>query len=195
MPSDMEHKDVQEQQGETSKKNRDVEHQPLLQRDNNKKVTDEARTEASYSVKEFLLLVALAGLSRLLAAVSKICVQALQDRMLAFELNAFRCLLPFCGWAIYFTLKRKWPRIEPENIKACLLWSINQILQSVSAYICVVFIPLATSDTILITSNITSSLIVFVLILKRDWNWSQVVCYIQYAKGSGHNFTMFFFQP
>ena len=106
------------------KKQKDVELQPLL---DNEDEGNEAKPKTS-SLKEFLLLVSMACLSRLLVAGSKICVQGLQDRVPAFQLNAMRCLLPLCGWSLYFIVTRKLPRIERDNIKACVLWSFNQVI-------------------------------------------------------------------
>ncbi len=69
MPTGEEDKDLVKQQEDNIKKNKNVEFQSLIQKDNIKGVADVAKTEASYSVKEFLSLAALAALSRLLASI------------------------------------------------------------------------------------------------------------------------------
>ena len=156
-------------------KTKDIEMQPLLNKEDAGK---DAKAKRS-SLKEFFLLVALDCLSRFLVAISKICVQALQDRVPAFQLNFYRCFLALCSWLFYLTLKRKWPRIESENIKACALWSFNQAIISISSYISVVYIALSAVETVYLSSNILSSLLVFVLILRRESHWSQVVYIIR----------------
>ncbi len=152
---------------------KDVEKQPLLGDNNDDKSKGDDK-HTGRTLKELFLLLTLACFSRFLVAVSRICVQALEDRVPAFQLSAMRCGLPLCCWSLYLVLTRKLPRVEFGNIKACGLWSINQALTSITAYICVVFIPLATVETVCITSNIMLSLVTFGLILKGDSHWSQV---------------------
>ena len=158
------------EQTENNEKKKDIEMQPLLEKNDGEQEQEFSQT----SLKHFLLLIALACLTRFLVAVSKMYVQALQNRVPAFQLNTFRCFLPLCCWSLYFAFKRKLPRIDMGNIKACALWSLNQSMMSISSFISVIFIPLATVETVYISSNILSSLIVFSLILKHDSHWSQV---------------------
>ena len=160
---------------------KDVEKQPLLgDNEDDKSKGDDKRK--GRTLKELFLLLTLACLARFLTAVSKICVQALQNRVPAFKLNAMRCTLPLCFWSLYFVFTRKLPKVELGNIKACGLWSMNMVVLILSSYISVVFLPLATVETVYIASNIVSSLVVFVLILRRDSHWSQVFQFLFYVK-------------
>ncbi len=109
-----------------------------------------------------------------LIAISKICVQALEDRIPPFELNAMRCFVPFCGWSLYFLIKWKSPKIEWINIKATALYSVNYVMGSLFSYIAVVYIPLATAETIYIFVSLLSSIIIFMVILRLDRGCFQV---------------------
>ncbi len=109
-----------------------------------------------------------------LIGVSKISVQALDDRLPAFELNAIRCFVPFCGWSVYFLIKGKAPTIEWINIKATVLYSVNYVADSLFIYIAVLYVPLATAETLYIFAGLVSSIIIFMIILRIDRGFFQV---------------------
>ncbi len=108
-------------------------------------------------------------------ALSKISVQALDDRVAAFELNTIRSLFLLFQSSFYFMYKKKLPHIHHENIRATVLWSMNQNFMALTAFISVVHIPLATGETVTILSNIFLTVLVFLVVLKQDVHWSQVL--------------------
>ncbi len=155
-----------------------MEQQPLLGDNEEGKIyaTESDKTNSKgYPWTESLpFVVVMAFLWKFLAAVSKICVQALEGRVPAFELNAIRCFLMLCVWSLYFLFKRKLPKVERENIKATLLWSMNHIFTSLAAFTSVLFLPLATIETVTILSNILWTIFISVIVLKHEGDWSQV---------------------
>ena len=154
----------------------DMESNPLLQNNDDKEKPND-QNDKSGSVKCFdalPFLVAMAFFWRFIIPMSKISVQALEDRVPVFQLNAMRCFTVLFVWTLIFVIRRKLPRIEKENIKAAILWSVNHILVSLTNFISVIYIPLASAETFSILSNILTTVIVFVVILRRDGHWSQV---------------------
>ncbi len=161
-----------------------IEQQPLLTYDEKRHLCDKENSKSMQDIsnkKNIGRVLAMAFLWRFVAAVSKICVQALQDRVPAFELNAMRCSLVLCAWTLYFLVKKGLPRIQVENIKAAVLWSVSHVLCSLTAFVSVIFIPIATAETLYIFSNIVLTVMIFVVLLKQDRSWSKVI-YIYYYK-------------
>ncbi len=135
---------------------------------------DSSNSVRSSCLETLPVLVAMAFFWRFLIPVSKISVQALEDRVPVFQLNTMRCFTVLFVWTLIFTIRRKLPEIEKENIQAAILWSVNHILVSLSNFVSVIYIPLASAETVSILSNILTTVIVFVLLLRRDVHWSQV---------------------
>ncbi len=170
-----------------------MENQPLLENCETGKIenseTDKAKTtkakqEGNTFTKSLPFLIAMAFMWRFLVAVSKICVQALQNRVPTFELNTIRCGLMLCVMSCglmlcvmscYFLFKWKLPIVERENIKVTLLWSVNHISSSLVAFSSVIFLPLATAETISILSNIVSAILIYTIVMKYKADWSQVI--------------------
>ncbi len=101
-------------------------------------------------------------------------LQALEDRVPAFELNATRCFCLLFAWSFVFLFQWRLPRIETDNRIAAVLWSLNHIFVSLTAFISVVYIPLSTADTVAILSNILLTVFTFLVVLRRQVDWSQV---------------------
>ena len=110
-----------------------------------------------------------------LIAASKMAVQALQGRIPDFELNVMRCFLPFCCWSFYFIVKWKLPKVEYTNIKATMLYSVNHVIATLAVYISVVYIPLASAESLYIFTGLISSVVIFMIILRQERDFSQVI--------------------
>ena len=131
------------------------------------------------NLKRYLAMFALALFVRLLYAGTKICVQSLGGRIPSFQLNAMRCTLPLFGWSLYFLYKRTWPQVKLDHIKGSGLWSMSQVTRAITANVAIGLIPLATAETVRMSSNIVSSLVVFGLFMKHKHktDWSQVTVF------------------
>ncbi len=155
-----------------------MENQPLLEHtetENREGLTEKPESKGYTLTESMPFLIAMAFIWRFLIAVSKICVQALQNRTPTFELNTIRCGVMLCVMSSYFLFKWKLPIVERENIKVTLLWSVNHILSSLVAFSTVIFLPLATAETISILSNIVSTILIYTIVMKYKVDWSQVI--------------------
>ncbi len=119
-------------------------------------------------------VVAVAFLFRFFIAVSKICTQALQNRVPAFQFNTIRCFFFVVISSVSMIIRKESPLIDQENIKPTTLWSFNQNLLTLGGNISIVYLPFSSSESTTISFNILVTVFVYLLILKGQVTWSQV---------------------
>ncbi len=71
----------------------------------------------------------------LILATSRICVQALENKVEHLTLNGFRYLVPAIGFGIFLTISGQTLKVKRENIKALVVYSIVLNLASLTTYI------------------------------------------------------------
>ncbi len=120
--------------------------------------------EKSSNIVKGVLGACLWGLSN---AISKICVQMLDNRVPHLQLNAWRFLISGCLISIYLISARTLSSIENNNIVSSGLYAILDVSLALVKYIPVVYIALATTEVFYITFMILTSLIIFGII-KRN---------------------------
>ncbi len=99
---------------------------------------------------------------------SKICVQALENRMEHFSLNAMRHACSALCSVICLLISKTLPSIEQENIKTTIACCVNLTISSLSIFVPVVYLPLASVECISETSTILFALVIFGLIIRHD---------------------------
>ena len=110
-----------------------------------------------------------------LGTASRVAVQALNRAIPDFELNTMRCGFSLVCMVIYFTVKLKLPTISRDTLKPVALFALLSNLLTLFMYIALTFIPLATSECLLLTSYMTSALIVFQLVNKEIVTWEKLL--------------------
>ncbi len=143
-----------------------------LHQDENKEKNTDLKTYSKGILCAFFVYVCI--------GISKICVQALQNRMEHFSLNAVRhaCNALFFGIGLLIT--RTIPMIKRENIKVTIGSCINLTLTSLSMFIPVVYLPLASVESLHITSTVLSAFIIFGLIIRHDKSCTDVSIYFYF---------------
>ena len=115
-----------------------------------------------------------AALWSLAVAISEICVQALKGKIPHMQLNTMRFAFPACGLILYFIIKRDYPTIDRSKIGLVTIsfYIFSSNVVTLSTYVSVVYIPLATYESLFITSNIISTFLIFGILwrLKKEWN-------------------------
>ncbi len=133
--------------------------------------------------KETILGLLLAFLSVLMTALSKICVQALESEVPHFFLNTLRSSTATAGMTLVFLCTCCLPRVDNNDLKPTILYSVSGTLYGLSIYISVVYIPLVSAEACFTTTAILSSLIVFGLFEKEDIRIDQVSKYTSCITG------------
>ncbi len=90
------------------------------------------------------------------------------------QLNAMRLMLPTILLPFYFAIKRKSPLIGRENVWTMLLYCIVSNALTISLYVPVVYIPLASWASLYHTSHGINLFIIFGLLLGNKSEWIQV---------------------
>ena len=100
-----------------------------------------------------------------LMVVSTASVQLLERRIPDFELNAARCALPILLLTIEALARRQFPVIPREEIGSATLYSILNILSSLTIFVSVTLLPVSSVQSLAQTSSIVSGVILFYLFL------------------------------
>ena len=108
----------------------------------------------------------LAAFLRLLSVVvSNASVQLLERRIPDFELNTFRCALPFLLSAVWMVIKGHLPVISRDEISSTSLYSLLCFSTSIAMYVAVTLLPMSTMQSLRETCNIVSGILLFYIIL------------------------------
>ena len=110
----------------------------------------------------------------LLNAVSKICVQALMEKVPHLELNTMRFVISGCFITLIFLIKGLNPKCEMKDFQALMTYCFNANVNTLAMYVPVVYVPLVTFEAFYIASNIISSFLIFGIILWNKSEWIQV---------------------
>ena len=110
-----------------------------------------------------------------LGTASRVAVQALNRAIPDFELNAMRCGFSLVCMVVYFIVTLTLPTVPRQAIKPVFIFSVLSNLLTLFMYIALTFIPLATSECLLLTSYMTSALIVFKIVNKEPITWDKMV--------------------
>ncbi len=116
----------------------------------------------------------LAFLCVLLIAFSKICVQALKGNMPHLQLNTMRCFAATITMLFFLLWTWQLPTVECQNMKATAMYSFSCTMEGLSMYVTVVYIPLMSAETCIITTNVLSCLILFGLVKREETRSDQV---------------------
>ena len=94
---------------------------------------------------------------------SSVCVQLLERSIPDFELNFIRSLTGFVLFSGYFALRRHSPLVPKSGIWSTVAYGTVVTLLSLSNYISVTFIPVASFQSLKTTANVSLSVIIFAL--------------------------------
>ena len=111
----------------------------------------------------------------LLAATSKICVQMLEKAVPDFELNAIRCGLTMGCLAVYFVGTKTWPIVNRKYWISVGLLCIFTNVCSLTLFIAVTLISLSSVESVLVTCQVITSLVIFTLINKEKITWDKLL--------------------
>ena len=114
-------------------------------------------------------------LAMVLSSTSKICVQALDRLVPDFELNCIRCGFATVGMIFYFVITRHFPRVTRDKVLAVFLLCFVSNIVTIGIYVTLTFIPLASSECLILTSNLAAGLIIFTIINKEKLAWDKLV--------------------
>ena len=110
-----------------------------------------------------------------MAAISRICVQMLEKTVPDFELNTIRCGSYVVCMALYFAVTKTWPTVKRENWTSVGLLAIFSNLCTLTLFIAVTMIPLTSFESVFVTSQAVTSLIIFRLINKETTTWEKLL--------------------
>ena len=102
-------------------------------------------------------------------------IQLLEKQIPDMELNGIRVSLPWLGCILILLITRCVPTIPREYLPLCIATIILQNISSLSGYIAVTFISLASYQCILNTVLLTSGVVVHRLINKDMINVSKIL--------------------
>ena len=109
------------------------------------------------------------------AATSRVCVQMLEKAVPDFELNAIRCAFTMGCLAVYFVATKTWPIVNRDNwISVGLLCIFNNVC-SLTLFIAVTLISLSSVESVLVTCQVITSLVIFKLINKEKVTWDKLL--------------------
>ena len=111
----------------------------------------------------------------ILAATSKICVQMLGKAVPDFELNAIRCGLTMVCMAVYFAVTKTWPIVNREHWISVGLLCIFNNMCTLTLFIAVTLISLSSVESVLVTCQVITSLMIFKLINKEKITWDKLL--------------------
>ena len=111
----------------------------------------------------------------ILVCASKVCVQALERSIPDFELNAMRCGFSAVFMGMYFAARRQFPRVAKKDLYSAVLFAILMNIRSLSAYISVTFIPLASTESLVQTTAVVSGIFIYTFINKEKIKWETVI--------------------
>ncbi len=151
---------IQEHQGARENGISDLNNEHILQQSENRQKHTDLKTYSTGILCAFLVFLCLGA--------SKICVQSLENRMQHFSLNALRHACCALGSGVCLIITKTIPSIERENIKVTIACCINMTISSLSTFIPVVYLPLASVECITQTCTLLSALIIFGLIIRHD---------------------------
>ncbi len=157
---------IQEHQEARENEISDLNNEHTLQQAENRQKQIDLKTYSTGILCAFLVFFCLGA--------SKICVQSLENRMKHFSLNAMRHACCALGSGLCLVITKTIPSIERENIKVTFACCINMTISSLSTFIPVVYLPLASVECITQTCTLLSALIIFGLIIRHDKSWSDV---------------------
>ena len=122
--------------------------------------TPRVRDQPSNCQKVKALAAVLAGLFFATVA-SSVCVQLLNRAIPDFQLNTMRFAVAFTLQTIVLLIFKRLPKIPRHEIPYLALFGIFILVDNISIYAAVTFLPLSTCQCIIITSSIVSGLILF----------------------------------
>ena len=128
---------------------------------NDSKKSQETTTGGKVYYKALAFLAELLHIGCLV--LSAVCVQLLERKIPDFELNFMRCLTGFIVFSGYFVMRRHSPLMPKSGILITVVYGTVATGLSLSNFISVTFIPLASFQSLKTTSHIVLSVILFAL--------------------------------
>ena len=95
-------------------------------------------------------------------------------RVTHFTLNALRYFFPGIAAGLYLTCIQQIPKVELENLKPLLLYGLTTTASSLTAYVPVVYISLASCEAIFICSELLAAVLIFSFIIRNGNRWIEV---------------------
>ena len=102
----------------------------------------------------------------LVFATSRICVQALENKIEHLTLNGLRYLVPCIGVGIFLGITRQTPKVKREDVKALLVYSVILNFASLTSYVPAVYIPLASVEAVYMCTTLFAAALSFGFIIK-----------------------------
>ena len=119
--------------------------------------------------------IVLLSLGTFFASTSRICVQALERSVPDFELNSMRCGFAMVGMILYHLVTRTFPVVKVTNIFPVGMVNVLTNVSTLAFYVSVTFIPLATSESLLMTSGMISGMVLFKICNKEKIKWDKMI--------------------
>ena len=120
----------------------------------------EIRFETFKGVLALMLMV-------LFLVISSSSVQLLGRTIPDFELTTFRCVTGLVFFALVSLCKRQWPLVPRSEVPVTLCYGISNFAMSFTLYVAASIIPLASAQSIQITSGLASGLVLFAIFCKE----------------------------
>ncbi len=101
-----------------------------------------------------------------LMASSKICVQALDNKIQHLTLNGSRYLVSAIGYGFYYMITQRNPIVNRGDMKALIVYCIVLNLATITAYVPVTYIPLTSVESVYMCSVLLTAALTFGLLIK-----------------------------
>ena len=153
--------------------NKDLEVKNLLEQSDDFQESERKNDDVSYSTKVKGILAILVQV--ILIVLSATCCQLLRRRLPDFELNTMRSFAGLIFMIFGLMYQKKLPWIQKSHIFVTFCYGCTNVIISTSIYVAVTFVSVASVQSLIMTSNITSGIFIF---------WISGVEKITWYKGS-----------
>ena len=153
--------------------NKDLEIKNLLEQSDDSQESERNNDDVSYSTKVKVILTILVQV--ILIVLSATCCQLLRRRIPDFELNTMRSFAGLLFMIFGLMYQKQLPWIPKSHIFVTFCYGCTNVIISTSIYVAVTFVSVASVQSLIMTSNITSGIFIF---------WISGVEKITWYKGS-----------
>ena len=158
---------------EDLKDNKDLEIKNLLEKSDDSEESERNNDDVSYSTKVKGILATLVQV--ILTMLSATCCQLLRRRIPDFELNTMRCFAGLMFMIFGLMYQKQLPWIQKSRIFVTICYGCTNVIISTSIYVAFTFVSVASVQSLIMTSSITSGIFIF---------WISGVEKITWYKGS-----------
>ena len=139
--------------------NKDLEIKNLLEQSNDSQESERNNDDVIYSTKVKGILAILVQV--ILIVLSATCCQLLRRRIPDFELNTMRSFADLIFMIFGLMYQKQLPWIQKSHIFVTFCYGCTNIIISTSIYVAVTFVSVASVQSLIMTSNITSGIFIF----------------------------------